>query len=560
MSVLEINLRTILEEKNNKIIPKNIKKGVTIFGIEGECTSSNFPVQDGLLLCLENNIETANGLVWSDDITNKQITIKNGSVANDNSIVFNGVNTEFDTGVAQQEMVGGYTIVLRINPQDWSNNRGVCGIHTETSNGLVGIAGLQYVDGVIGFAHAGSGGVKISLTPDDLPVNNWSTFIITSDGNNRCVAYINGEIVGTSENHGILRPHGNLIIGKGHTNSNRFFKGSMSHFVLYNRVLTENEVKKVNAYVSGEEENINIATIDFSDGTTSTSLHNRIIKFSTINAEKMTSLDNLFNNMTQLEEIEEIINCENVNSMYLTFNNCTSLKRISLKNLIKVENLSDAFNNCNNLKEVYLSDLNSMTNTGGLFKGKNIYIDKIVMTGLTSLIDSNNMFNGTTIKDVTLTDLNSLEDINGMFAYCYDLETLNFTGLNNLQIINSAFWKCEKLINMPKIDASKFIHVGWAFSGCSSLKDMGGFTNLGKAYTEQKNNNYVYCLYLNECNSLTHESLMNVINGLYDLNLTYNVAGGGKLYSQQLVLGSTNLAKLTANEIAIATKKGWTVS
>ena len=56
-----------------------------------------------------------------------------------------------------------------------------------------------------------------------------------------------------------------------------------------------------------------------------------------------------------------------------------------------------------------------------------------------------------------------------------------------------------------------------------------------------------------------NESLMNVINNLYDLNLTYDVANGGTLYRQILRLGSTNLAKLTSDEIAIATNKGWDV-
>jgi hypothetical protein len=67
-------------------------------------------------------------------------------------------------------------------------------------------------------------------------------------------------------------------------------------------------------------------------------------------------------------------------------------------------------------------------------------------------------------------------------------------------------------------------------------------------------------LNLSTCTALTHDSLINVINGLYDLNLTYDVANGGTLYTQTLNLGSTNKAKLTAEEIAIATAKGWTVS
>ena len=53
---------------------------------------------------------------------------------------------------------------------------------------------------------------------------------------------------------------------------------------------------------------------------------------------------------------------------------------------------------------------------------------------------------------------------------------------------------------------------------------------------------------------------MNVINNLYDLNITYDVANGGTLYTQSLVLGGTNLAKLTDEEKAIAINKGWSLS
>lgn len=46
---------------------------------------------------------------------------------------------------------------------------------------------------------------------------------------------------------------------------------------------------------------------------------------------------------------------------------------------------------------------------------------------------------------------------------------------------------------------------------------------------------------------------MSVINGLYD------IASAG-VQPQKLVLGTTNLAKLSQAEIDIATNKGWTVS
>ena len=103
------------------------------------------------------------------------------------------------------------------------------------------------------------------------------------------------------------------------------------------------------------------------------------------------------------------------------------------------------------------------------------------------------------------------------------------------------------------------------FSSATSISDMfpytqlnlttlGGFKDLGKAYQTTQSANYSsYTLNLSGCNKLTHESLMNVINNLYD------IASIG-VQPQKLQLGSTNLAKLTDEEKAIATNKGWSIS
>jgi hypothetical protein len=52
--------------------------------------------------------------------------------------------------------------------------------------------------------------------------------------------------------------------------------------------------------------------------------------------------------------------------------------------------------------------------------------------------------------------------------------------------------------------------------------------------------------------NLTHDSLINILEHLKDY------AGSGTTYT--LTLGSTNLAKLTDAEKAIATQKGWTLA
>lgn len=101
---------------------------------------------------------------------------------------------------------------------------------------------------------------------------------------------------------------------------------------------------------------------------------------------------------------------------------------------------------------------------------------------------------------------------------------------------------CEALVTVPEYDFSKVTDAssifgdGWYDS--PNIENLGGFVGL-------KCN-----LDLSPCQKLTHESLLNVINKAADVT-----ASPATLY-----LGSTNLAKLTDGEKAIATSKGWTLA
>lgn len=86
------------------------------------------------------------------------------------------------------------------------------------------------------------------------------------------------------------------------------------------------------------------------------------------------------------------------------------------------------------------------------------------------------------------------------------------------------------------------------------------FTNLGKGYVQKTNNYSSYKLNLSTLTALSYESIIGIINNLYDLNLTYDVANGGTLYTQSVTLHANVKALLTADDIAIATNKGWTIS
>lgn len=87
----------------------------------------------------------------------------------------------------------------------------------------------------------------------------------------------------------------------------------------------------------------------------------------------------------------------------------------------------------------------------------------------------------------------------------------------------------------------------------NNLITLGGLKNLGMGYdTGWDANSDSLTLNLSDSPLLTHDSLMNVINNLYDIK-----SKGVK--PQTLQLGNTNKAKLTAEEIAIAINKGWNV-
>ena len=132
--------------------------------------------------------------------------------------------------------------------------------------------------------------------------------------------------------------------------------------------------------------------------------------------------------------------------------------------------------------------------------------------------------------------------------YVQDFDTSNVTNMYSM------FAYCPNLVTVPKLNASKVIVVSNMFNSSSNLTNLGGLENLGQAYDTTKSANYSsYTLDLSGSNKLTHDSLMNVINNLYDIKTK-------GCNPQSLILGSTNLAKLTSEEIAIATNKGWNVS
>lgn len=170
------------------------------------------------------------------------------------------------------------------------------------------------------------------------------------------------------------------------------------------------------------------------------------------------------------------------------------------------------------------------------------------------LTEAKNMYRESRVSYVKLfADTSRCYDMSYMFYKCLGLsgvEGLNTSSCTNMSYM---FWGCQSLKTLPILEAGNVMSINEFFrgeyEGSCALKNFGGFKDLGKCSSisgMSKN-------FLDRAYSLTHESLMNVINNLYDRK-----ANG--LSTLTIKFGTTHLAKLTDEEKAIAVNKGWTLS
>ena len=176
-----------------------------------------------------------------------------------------------------------------------------------------------------------------------------------------------------------------------------------------------------------------------------------------------------------------------------------------------------------------------------------------------NVTNMSNMFsscrNLTTIPQLDTSNVNRM---NNMFSGCTNLTTIPQLDTSNVTIMDYTFYNCSKLTTIPQLNGEKLTDVASAFNSCNSLENFNGLINLGQAYSTSTsaNSNY-YKLVLSNSTKLTEQSIINILNNLYD------IATKG-CNTQTVTLGATNLAKLTSTEgqqaLASAQSKGWNIN
>lgn len=208
--------------------------------------------KEGLILHYDAINNTGNGhdnstTIWKDlsgngnDLKLSNFGNNEKSGWSDYAINFDGVDDFGTISTISQYLQGDVTISTRIYSKAANNYRGIYGNHVGTNYGVSGIL-AQYQENLMRIGYNGN----IVDIPYDYVTNKEITLTVQMGTNIGTKVYINGKLVGeikTDSNP--IQPETEFWIGKSYNSAERYFLGTMNNFLIYNRLLTENEINEI---------------------------------------------------------------------------------------------------------------------------------------------------------------------------------------------------------------------------------------------------------------------------------------------------------------------------
>lgn len=148
-----------------------------------------------------------------------------------------------------------------------------------------------------------------------------------------------------------------------------------------------------------------------------------------------------------------------------------------------------------------------------------------------------NQYKGTSVNGlISYSDTSNVTNMSRMFYYCSSLTTIPQLDTSKVNIMGDMFYNCSSLTTVPQLDMSSVTDMSNMFYKCSSLKSIL-MTGMKTHFNISVSTNF------------EESDLVTILNNLATVTST-----------KTLTMGSTNLAKLTDEEKAIATNKGWTLA
>lgn len=170
-------------------------------------------------------------------------------------------------------------------------------------------------------------------------------------------------------------------------------------------------------------------------------------------------------------------------------------------------------------------------------------------------------YSGTTVEGlIQPNDTENVINMDNTFGYCHNLINIPQLNTSNVNSMSQLCYECSNITTIPLLDTSKVTTLVNAFNGCLKLVAI-------PALDVSKVSNMTYTFY--HCSSLK-SILMTGMKVKFDISASTQFEESDLVTilnnlatvttTQTLTMGATNLAKLTDEDKAIATNKGWTLA
>ena len=199
-------------------------------------------------------------------------------------------------------------------------------------------------------------------------------------------------------------------------------------------------------------------------------------------------------------------------SFYRAWYNCSGLTEFPMLDLSKGTEFQYTWYNCSSLTSFPMLDLHNGTDFDSTWYGCS------------------------SLTEFPMVDVHNGTNFRLAWRDCSSLTTFPMLNLSNGTNFDSTWYGCSSLTTIPQLDLSAGTNFDGAWNWCQSLTTLGGFGAIKESFN------------LYQSTKLTVESLMNVINQ------------AATVTGKTMTLGSENLAKLTDEQKAVATSKGWTLA
>ena len=233
------------------------------------------------------------------------------------------------------------------------------------------------------------------------------------------------------------------------------------------------------------------------------------------------------------------------------FNGCKNLTVINGIETWDVSRCTDCgslFANCESLTDLDLSKWNAANCSSAFhlfYQCKNLRNLDVSGFNVSNVLNFQNAFNGCEsleVLDLTNWATSSGTIINGMFCKCNSLrEIIGLEGftLDKVELISAMFQDCGSLrsVNLGGINVALAGGLDYMFDKCTELTDLVAPKNINKS------------LNVSYSSQLNVTSLMSIINNLATIS-----------EPKTLTLGPILMAKLSPEQIKVATEKGWSVA